>query len=127
MSTSLAYTLAILAGLVSQGLVYAGIAFVNQQLLPRLLAPVYTHVGETARVAIIMLLAAVPANYLLSYIYRIIDGSQALMVILATLVFVLAVKSMLIGDGGVSWRVMLACSGTAAMLAWLVYELHAAA
>ena len=69
-------------------------------------------------------IAILPANLLIAATYRLVDPGTAGMTVLSTLIIVLVSKSLLLGDGAVTPRLVAATAAAVAAACWVAYELH---
>lgn len=115
---------AIVLALVAQALIYAGLTFINANLLTGWLAPVYEVTTPWQRLLIHTLLAGVPASWLLPKVYDLIPPGTAGAAILATLVLVLAGKAVLLHGAAPDARTLIAIAATAVCAAWMAIELQ---
>lgn len=117
------YLIAIGYALLGNAMIYAGIAFINAQLLPAWLGPVYD-TSEVWHRAWLMLVLALPANFLFSAVFRSVPPMSASMVIIATLVVVLAAKSLLLAGQWPSARLLVAIAAVLASCLWVIREIQ---
>lgn len=112
---------ALLIALFAHALIYSGLALVNGRLLPGAFGPFYDASGPVFRMTVMTLLCAVPANWFLATVFRMVPPAEATAVTLGSLAIVLVTNAFLL-SGFVTWRSLLAAAVTIAAASWFGYE-----
>jgi len=120
----MAYLAVIVLAMAGNVLIYAGLAFINGQLVPGLLGPVYGATGAVTRSLIMLGACAAPANFIMATAYRITGPGAAGMAILATLVLVLIAKSLVLVDRLPTVELTAATAVTIVGALWVVHALE---
>ncbi len=102
-----------------QMLINAGVFMMAGQLLPQMLGGFYAKVGVGARGLLGMAVFFMPANYLLSYCYRVFDPAAvtSINIFMATVIMI-GMTALVIGSR-LSWMMLPAAAVTIAGCLWL--------
>jgi hypothetical protein len=115
----------ILLALLGNAYIYAGLAFVSGRLLPSLFTPVYASTSDFVRLCVMVVLVAAPSNYIFTWVFRLGGPAMAGMTMLACNVLVLVANAILLGEGNLNSRTLMAVMVTMGGAMWVVYELKA--
>lgn len=118
--------MAMMLTLIGQGLIYVGIAFINKQLFPEVLASLYDLTNAVTRALIMNLVLAFPANLMVGKAFELVPPGIAGMFVLGTLMVVLVVNAILLTGSMISLKAWIAVCGTLLFAAWAGYELSRA-
>jgi hypothetical protein len=114
---------AIALALLANGLIYVGLAWVNAQLLPGVLGPLYNGTPVFARLVVMQAIAGLPAGWLLSRVYTLVSPGTAGAAVFGTLFLVLSAKAALLQGAWPGGRPLAAVAITIAAARWAAHEL----
>ena len=101
--------------------IYLGLAFINGQLLPNVVGAMYALSGYLTRTVVMVVIFAVPADFIFAFCFRIAPAGTAAMAILGTLVLVMLGNTVIL-EGTLNSRAAFAACVTLAAVLWFAYE-----
>lgn len=91
---------------IAYALIYAGVYFLNQRLLPNTLSNVYAHVNLPWRTGLFLVLAALPGNLILAKCFDIAPASIVAPILVVSSVLVIVASAILIDGVRLNWHIL---------------------